>query len=270
MRRIFTAIFLLASLNALGQYRDSMYVSGGKLIFRDATTAAGKAYIEVDGSVFTGKLSSIKPDDIEEFSVIKISDAQQIYGAKGQNGAYLIKTKAGQKVANSMLPPASVPLDTAKNRKYNHALNYSEPDNSDSSTYVVDGEPLTRREAEKINPENILSIDILKTSKESVSEEQKGKNTMVVITKPFAVSCYQKRISNLSNDYRQYLKSHHNSDGKLLFLINGVQYPTSTDERIKKLYELFLDSATFQSFSLYYVTGAGKIPSSVEINFKQN
>ncbi|SDE30155.1 hypothetical protein SAMN05216464_105154 [Mucilaginibacter pineti] len=271
MRKIFTIICLLISTVAIAQHRDTMYVSGGKLVLRDATIKSGKAYIEVDGNVFTGKLSSIKPDDIQEFSIIKISDAQQMFGTKGQNGAYFIKTKAGQKVLDASLNPASIALDTAKEQQYNHALSSSVSGNSDSSTYVVDGEPLTKKEADKINPENIISINVLKKDKNSF-ETSLTHDVIIIVTTTGAVKSYQKKFGAISKEYKAYLDANKNDDSALLYMntVNGeIYYPTNKD-RIKAIYDFSNDIKTL-SFSRRENKGVSIFPAmlSIETN-KQN
>jgi iron complex outermembrane receptor protein len=42
-------------------------------------------------------LSSINPNDIESFSILKDASATAIYGSRGSNGVVLIKTKKGTK-----------------------------------------------------------------------------------------------------------------------------------------------------------------------------
>ncbi|MCB9425991.1 MAG: TonB-dependent receptor plug domain-containing protein [Flavobacteriales bacterium] len=51
--------------------------------------------IVVDGLPITGGLSSVNPNDIASFSILKDASATAIYGNRGANGVILITTKKG-------------------------------------------------------------------------------------------------------------------------------------------------------------------------------
>ena len=53
--------------------------------------------IVIDGLPVTGGLSSINPNDIESFSILKDASSTAIYGSRGSNGVILITTKKGSK-----------------------------------------------------------------------------------------------------------------------------------------------------------------------------
>ena len=68
-------------------------------------------------------LSSINPEDIESFSVLKDASATAIYGSRASNGVIVITTKKGSKTA-SKLPNVAVDFTTSVNTiaKYNDLL----------------------------------------------------------------------------------------------------------------------------------------------------
>ncbi len=68
-------------------------------------------------------LSSINPEDIESFSVLKDASATAIYGSRASNGVIVITTKKGSKTASS-LPNIAVDFTTSVNTiaKYNDLL----------------------------------------------------------------------------------------------------------------------------------------------------
>jgi hypothetical protein len=251
MRVLFLIGCLLISVNVFAQTlkRDTFYndTEKKKFIMRSAAINSNRSYITVDDKVYTGLLDSLNTDSIEKFSVIKSVDAMNLFGKKAKNGAILIKMK--EHIATDLieLPP----------RK------------KDITDYILDGRISNEKEVTQVR-QSILNITFLKYDTKSVAEELKGKITLVAVTRNFAINSYQKKISDLSGGYRDYLKSHSNNDVKLLFVINKLEYPVSTDERIKKLYDLFSGNATFRSFNLHYVTMPDKVPSFVEINFKHN
>ena len=68
-------------------------------------------------------LSSINPDDIESFTVLKDASATAIYGSRASNGVIVITTKKGSKVA-SKIPHVTVDFTGSVNTiaKYNKLL----------------------------------------------------------------------------------------------------------------------------------------------------
>ncbi len=59
--------------------------------------ASNDPLIVVDGMPITGGLSSINPNDIESFSILKDASSTAIYGSRGSNGVILITTKKGSR-----------------------------------------------------------------------------------------------------------------------------------------------------------------------------
>lgn len=68
-------------------------------------------------------LSSINPEDIESFTVLKDASATAIYGSRASNGVIVITTKKGSKTA-SRIPNVAVDFTTSVNTiaKYNDVL----------------------------------------------------------------------------------------------------------------------------------------------------
>ena len=63
---------------------------------RGVGSVAGKEPLYVvDGKVFGGKISSIKPADIQSISILKDASSTAIYGSRGANGVVLVTTKRG-------------------------------------------------------------------------------------------------------------------------------------------------------------------------------
>ena len=76
-----------------------------------------------DISGMSDPLSSINPEDIESFSVLKDASATAIYGSRASNGVIVITTKKGSKTA-SALPNIAVDFTTSVNTiaKYNDLM----------------------------------------------------------------------------------------------------------------------------------------------------
>ena len=59
--------------------------------------ASNDPLVVIDGLPVNNGLSTINPNDIESFSILKDASATAIYGSRGSNGVVLIKTKKGTK-----------------------------------------------------------------------------------------------------------------------------------------------------------------------------
>jgi iron complex outermembrane receptor protein len=73
--------------------------SGSQIRIRGGSSlsASNDPLIVIDGLPLTGvNLSSINPNDIESFSVLKDASATAIYGSRGSNGVIIISTKKGR------------------------------------------------------------------------------------------------------------------------------------------------------------------------------
>ena len=67
--------------------------------------SSDKPLVVIDGIPFWGDLSTLNPNDFQEFKILKDASATAIYGAKATNGVILIQTKAGS-VKNQSLAEA--------------------------------------------------------------------------------------------------------------------------------------------------------------------
>ncbi|GAA3967723.1 hypothetical protein [Mucilaginibacter dorajii] len=264
MKVLLAIIGLFISLGAIAQQRDSIYISGGKLIIQDATTPAGKAYVEVDGKVFTGKLSSIKPADIKSFSVIKPNDAKNTFGASGANGVYFIKTNAGE------LADMELTANDSLNRgqPYDHSFAQS-ASTGKANMYVINGEVSTEKKLQELDPGDIISIDILKNNKnqDPALSNLKG-NVMAVITKPFAIKQYRQKLGRFSKEYKAFLDANSNDDSRVVFLIDGTLYSPTKNEGIKGLFQLNENKIHKVSFSKGHEVASGWKPAVVIITTK--
>lgn len=134
--------------------------------------------------------------------------------------------------------------------------------------YILDDIIVSETVLKNIDPKMLLKVGVLREEAAIAKYGSRAKaGAILIVTIKFAVQNYQNKLSSLSKQYKQYLKKY-NGDDKLLFVINGVEYSSSSQERIEKLYKIFSDDAVFSSFELTYVTGTDTIPSSVNLNTK--
>ena len=98
-----------ASLNASN---DPLYIIDGLPVSNDGISG------------MSDPLSSINPEDIESFTVLKDASATAIYGSRASNGVIVITTKKGSKGHASTLPHIAVDVTTSVNTiaKYQDVL----------------------------------------------------------------------------------------------------------------------------------------------------
>jgi iron complex outermembrane receptor protein len=68
-------------------------------------------------------LSTINPNDIESFSILKDAASTAIYGSRGSNGVLLITTKKGGKKLRVSLNAFTTVNTLAKKLKYTMVMN---------------------------------------------------------------------------------------------------------------------------------------------------
>ncbi|MDL5511201.1 SusC/RagA family TonB-linked outer membrane protein [Arenibacter sp. M-2] len=79
----------VAGINSAGAVAD-ITIRG-----QNSIGAGNSPLIVVDGIIYNGSLGDIRPDDIENLTVLKDASAAAIYGARSANGVILIETKKG-------------------------------------------------------------------------------------------------------------------------------------------------------------------------------
>jgi hypothetical protein len=136
--------------------------------------------------------------------------------------------------------------------------------------YILDEKKIKAAAFQTIDPKSILQVNVMKPEAGIKKYGPQAKNgVIIVVTKKFAVKAYKQRLSALLDEYKKYLKEHHNDD-RLSFVINGVAYRSSSFERTGKLYNIFSDDAAYLNFELSFTTGLDDILTSVIIDSKTN
>ena len=96
-----TSVDGLLNGRAAGVVITSSGTPGNDAVIRirggSSLAASNDPLLVVDGLPITGGLSSINPNDIETFSILKDASATAIYGNRGSNGVIIITTKKGSK-----------------------------------------------------------------------------------------------------------------------------------------------------------------------------
>jgi TonB-dependent SusC/RagA subfamily outer membrane receptor len=109
--------------------------------------------------------------------------------------------------------------------------------------YIIDEKEIpdslatSKRLSEKVNPNDIFAISILKDVDANTVYGAKGAHGVVIITtRMYAKAKYQNQLSAFSGKYRKYLKRHQNDDSDFVYLLNGEVL--ATDKVVTQLYAL--------------------------------
>ncbi len=137
---------------SLYRYNPSIKVNGNKpLILVDGVRVEG----DLDGRW--------NPEDIESIDVLKDESATKIYGSMGMNGVVRITTKKAadatrvRKVASQKLMP-------------------------ENALWLLDGKEVEKEQVEKLSPDSIQSMNVLKGEEATKKHGEKGKNGVIEIT----------------------------------------------------------------------------------------
>lgn len=116
----------------------------------------------VDTKVETSReVNTLNPENIESIQVYKGDAAVKHFGDKGKNGVIQITTKKPGKAESKAIQKQKLNSDVL---------------------YVIDGSVASHKALEKLNPDEIASIDVLKEASAIKKYGEKGKNGVVEIT----------------------------------------------------------------------------------------
>jgi BlaR1 peptidase M56 len=129
-------------------------------------------------------ISAINPSEIARVDVLKDKAAIEKYSTKGKNGVVKITTKKnipadasaeivevrevpGARVQITEVPVDAVVLSEVKINKLNgvveERVNVSERQLPDDASYFINDVPATKKQVEQLSPENIQSVDVIKS-----------------------------------------------------------------------------------------------------------
>ncbi|WP_462254959.1 TonB-dependent receptor plug domain-containing protein [Ferruginibacter sp.] len=162
----------------------------------------------VDGKVKEDNfnVNTIAPDNIESINVLKGNSATLLYGEKGKNGVVEIKTK-NKNVTEVIVQgyKKTTPL------------------------YIIDGKESTKEDADKINPERIEEVRVIKEITALQIYGEKGKNGVVIINlKPEKSPPYINRLTSYGDLNNQGTSPYFEVDGKEYKRYTLVKYMKET------------------------------------------
>lgn len=144
---------------------------------KSVSLTKNKPLFVVDGAILTKDLedNALNPNDIESISVLKDASATAIYGSKANNGVIIVTTKAYAKAHKAEEAP-SVEIS----RRLMFGITGFEP--KSSPLYVVDNKEMEKEQIQKLSPDSIQSMNVLKGEEATKKHGDKGKNGVIEIT----------------------------------------------------------------------------------------
>lgn len=165
--------------------------SNSPLKFKYIDDLGNKPLIIIDGVIAKNQdINNIHPETIESISVLKDESSTKIYGDKGKNGVILINLKKGASASQN------TPIDLkvtgyGENKKEGITLNsdskiiikgMNDSGNETKPLIVIDGVISENQNLDKLDPETIESITVIKDETSTKKYGEKGKNGVLEIT----------------------------------------------------------------------------------------
>lgn len=225
----------------MGQTRNTTAIYSPKTLrLLDSTLHTEKMLILVDGVIYKDSLKNFDANTIRGIGILTDTDGVKIYGTSGANGVLLIMTNSKLAMAQIDSEMAKMVVDDpppAKKTKVLYVI-----DGKQTYTYATDNKKMP-------NPNDILSVDVLKPAIAKVRYGKAGANGAVIIkTKSGSIPLYEKKLSALSEKYKTYLAEHKNNDAAIFYVINGEvinDNPDALDKKLDKLSAGQIKSAEF-------------------------
>jgi len=152
------------------------------------TSGPNQPLIVVDGKITDNiDTNNISPETIDHIDVLKNESSTKMYGDKGKNGVVLIYTKKDNPGAKNETIELKVTgyVDDQSNdlpAQPNSGIKIRSNGESNNPLVVIDGIISKDQNIEKIDPETIESMSVLKDEKATAKYGTKGKNGVIEIT----------------------------------------------------------------------------------------
>lgn len=151
----------------------------------DTSTPKPSPLYVVDGKITdASKAKSLDNNSIKSVNVLKDKSATDKYGDKGKNGVVEIYTKNGESFSVTVNKNVNVDTNVSTNTNVNTDIstNVTIAKDVKIALYVIDGKIVTKAEADKLAPDAIKSVSVLKDKSATDKYGDKGKNGVVEIT----------------------------------------------------------------------------------------
>jgi hypothetical protein len=245
--KIFTVIFcLLVSVSAWCQSSDTtIKVKSVYELLQQIKKQPGTSdpLIMLNDSVYTGNIHLIKDSDIVSIDVLKGDEAKKLFGAKAQNGAFMMKTKRYMETGISdnpgiiALPPKGD--DTTHKDTSSGFIIRDAPTNPSSKPLIILDGSIYKRDLKTIDPLSIMNVNVMKTNDAIAKYGKTGNQGAIIITtKKFVIRSYKAKLSSFSKKYQTYLATHHDDDNDFEYVVDGTSFDKLDYDTIIKLYNI--------------------------------
>lgn len=170
--------------------KDEKYVTKTTTTITKSKDAKNPLYIIDKEMKYEHELKDIKPEDIDNISVLKSESAVNAYGEKAKNGAVIINTKT----FTNNNPTPHISIDTVLlrdkpvnaitvNSKTSHtSVRSTNLDDTSNVLIILDGKEVGNKTMKELDPNRIESINVLKDKSATDAYGDKGKNGVIIIT----------------------------------------------------------------------------------------
>jgi len=122
--------------------------------------------------------------------------------------------------------------------------------NYSNDPLIILNDVVYKGDLNKINPNDLLEINIFKDSVHKAAYGKPGSNGIIKITTiPYAKNTYQTLLSGFSIKYKNYLASHQNDDSRIIYVLDGEKLQGRLNDVISTLYHLPADKIMQVSFN---------------------
>jgi len=153
----------------------------------------------IDGKIVKKPLfEDIDSDDIQSINILKGKTAIQSFGERGKNGVVMMTKKGSNN------------LFVEQKTEFRFESDGKEP------LYIIDGKIVSTDELKSLNPNNIISVDVLKDKSATKTYGSKGKNGVVLISS---------KANEIVKGYRTPVVV----EGRRTFVVEGEHTPVAVE-----------------------------------------
>ena len=120
-------------------------------------------------------MNNIDPNTIDKIDVLKGEHATRQYGEKGKNGVVLITSKKQEWETEFIIKKPFDSISKSKNSSKNTIKL------SDEAFYLIDGKEAKKEDLDKLNPDDIVSVNVYKDDTATKKYGDKGKHGVIEI-----------------------------------------------------------------------------------------
>ena len=111
------------------------------------------------------------------------------------------------------------------------------PIQTGAALMVVDGE-IYKGDIKDIRPKDIINTEVLNgASAAAIYGSQAINGAIIIVTRPYAIAAYEKKIGTLSSKYKEYIGQKHD-DVNLAYVIDNTIKDQQKTSTIEDLYQL--------------------------------